>query len=138
MGFPMMGIWYEGWDRTDVNAVHRSNDGELVVLVDDFGSVNLLNAPCLIKYAPRRVYKGHCSHVEDVTFLKDDHRVVTAGGHDKAIIQYKVVNASNETGASIVLSTGADEGAHGERAGESILLPPKGQMRPAWTKVRFS
>ena len=55
MGFPVMGIWYEGWDRTDVNAVHRSNDGELVVLVDDFGSVNLLNAPCLIKYAPHKL-----------------------------------------------------------------------------------
>ena len=138
-----MGIWYEGWDRTDVNAVHRSNDGELIVLVDDFGGVNLLNAPCLIKYAPRRVYKGHCSHVEDVCFLKDDQRVVTAGGHDKAIIQYKVVGASNETGASMHLSgpsLGGDPegGSSGTRIGESILLPPKGQIRPAWTKVRYT
>ena len=150
LGFPVMGVWYEGWDRTDVNAVHRSNDGELVVLVDDFGSVNLLNAPCLIKHAPRRVYQGHCSHVEDVTFLKDDHRVVTAGGHDKAIIQYKVVSASSESGASMHLSAslsnnvgslgggGGGDAPSDTRVGESILLPPKGQIRPAWTRVRYA
>ena len=29
-------------------------------------------------------------------------------------------------------------GSSGTRIGESILLPPKGQIRPAWTKVPYT
>lgn len=54
LGFPVMGIWPDGSDGTDVNAVDRSKDGEFLVTSDDFGMVKLFNYPCVIDDAPHR------------------------------------------------------------------------------------
>lgn len=40
------GIWSEGADGTDINAVARSHDGKLLVSADDFGKVHLFSYPC--------------------------------------------------------------------------------------------
>lgn len=40
------GIWPEGADGTDINAVARSHDGKLLVSADDFGKVHLFSYPC--------------------------------------------------------------------------------------------
>jgi hypothetical protein len=57
-GWPVMGIWPEGTDGTDINAIARSHrcyqeagDTEAwrryIVSADDFGSVRLLHYPCI-------------------------------------------------------------------------------------------
>uniref|UniRef100_A0A452HNM9 EMAP like 2 n=1 Tax=Gopherus agassizii TaxID=38772 RepID=A0A452HNM9_9SAUR len=40
------GIWPEGTDGTDINAVCRSHDGKLLASADDFGKVHLFSYPC--------------------------------------------------------------------------------------------
>lgn len=40
------GVWPDGADGTDINAVCRSNDGSLLVSADDFGKVLLFSFPC--------------------------------------------------------------------------------------------
>ena len=40
------GIWSEGADGTDINAVARSHDGKLLASADDFGKVHLFSYPC--------------------------------------------------------------------------------------------
>lgn len=40
------GIWSEGADGTDINAVARSHNGKLLVSADDFGKVHLFSYPC--------------------------------------------------------------------------------------------
>jgi hypothetical protein len=115
LGFPVMGIWCDGWDRTDVNAVSRSDDGKLIAFGDDFGKIHLVNAPCLIKHAPRRCYRGHSSHVADISFLKDGHRVVSCGGRDKSVFQYRVVRVFEEGGE-------AERAAGGAGADSSLML----------------
>lgn len=40
------GIWPEGADGTDINAVDRSRDHKLVATADDFGRVNVFGWPC--------------------------------------------------------------------------------------------
>ena len=46
LGFGVFGIWPEGADGTDINAVARSHDGKLLVSADDFGKVHLFSYPC--------------------------------------------------------------------------------------------
>uniref|UniRef100_A0A8C3FLF6 EMAP like 2 n=1 Tax=Chrysemys picta bellii TaxID=8478 RepID=A0A8C3FLF6_CHRPI len=46
LGFGVFGIWPEGADGTDINAVCRSHDGKLLASADDFGKVHLFSYPC--------------------------------------------------------------------------------------------
>ncbi|KAF6077383.1 EMAP like 2 [Phyllostomus discolor] len=46
LGFGVFGIWSEGADGTDINAVARSHDGKLLASADDFGKVHLFSYPC--------------------------------------------------------------------------------------------
>ena len=51
--------------------------------------MKLFNYPCVYNDAPFREYRGHASHVMCVRFLADDRRVVTAGGHDRAVLVFR-------------------------------------------------
>ena len=111
LGFPVMGVWADGSDGTDINAVDRAHVGQpsyddvagtiarpegadglenagFVVTADDFGRVKLFNYPCVFNDAPYREYKGHASHVMCARFSCDDARVYTAGGADRAMMQF--------------------------------------------------
>ena len=120
LGFSVMGLWPDGSDGTDINAVDRSRGGQtyvedvkrpnatlkrrdapascsglegagFIVTADDFGKVKLFNYPCVFNDAPYREYKGHASHAMCIRFTADDGRVITAGGHDRAMMQFKTV-----------------------------------------------
>lgn len=41
--------------------------------------------------APSHVYGGHSSHVTNVTFLYDDSYVVSTGGKDMSVMQWRIV-----------------------------------------------
>ena len=69
--------------------------------------VHLANAPCIVRHAPRRSYRGHTSHVAGLTFLKDDHRLVSCGGRDKALFQFRVVPAPAQAGEPTLMREGA-------------------------------
>ena len=127
LGFPVMGIWPDGSDGTDINAVDRARVGQpfvekpetsgtkpsgalgssssrelvsfpegdagleragYVVTADDFGKIKLFNYPCVFNDAPYREYKGHASHAMCARFTCDDRRVITAGGRDRAMLQF--------------------------------------------------
>uniref|UniRef100_A0A4W5LB23 Uncharacterized protein n=1 Tax=Hucho hucho TaxID=62062 RepID=A0A4W5LB23_9TELE len=46
LGFQVFGLWPDGSDGTDINAVSRSNEKRLLVTGDDFGKVHLFSFPC--------------------------------------------------------------------------------------------
>ncbi|XP_008575985.1 PREDICTED: echinoderm microtubule-associated protein-like 2 [Galeopterus variegatus] len=91
LGFGVFGIWPEGADGTDINAVARSHDGKLLVSADDFGKVHLFSYPCCQPRALGHKYGGHSSHVTNVAFLWDDSIVLTTGGKDTSVLQWRVV-----------------------------------------------
>ncbi|KAL1499370.1 hypothetical protein AB1Y20_011577 [Prymnesium parvum] len=93
LGFPVMGIWPDDSDGTDVNAVHRSAGGGLVLTADDFGEVKLFNSPCVVEDAPFHVGTGHSSHVSCVRFLEGDFAAVSAGSKDRAVIVWQLEKA---------------------------------------------
>ena len=88
LGFDVMGIWQDGMDGTDYNAMHRSTNGKFCVGSTDDGLVRLFNYPAVIEKAPHHSFRGHSSHVQNVRFLGDDARVISAGGRDGSMLQW--------------------------------------------------
>ena len=97
LGWPVQGIWQAGQDGTDINAVDRSHsrDKPLLVTGDDSGKVSLFRYPCSNGNAVGRVSKGHSSHVTNVRFLHDDSNVISTGGGDRCVFQWKVIDVKN-------------------------------------------
>ncbi|XP_028994288.1 echinoderm microtubule-associated protein-like 1 isoform X8 [Betta splendens] len=91
LGFQVFGLWPDGSDGTDINAVYQSNDKRLLVTGDDFGKVHLFSYPCSQFRAPSHVYGGHSSHVTNVAFLYDDSYLVSTGGKDASVMQWRIV-----------------------------------------------
>ncbi|XP_055718516.1 echinoderm microtubule-associated protein-like 1 isoform X3 [Salvelinus fontinalis] len=91
LGFQVFGLWPDGSDGTDINAVSRSNEKQLLVTGDDFGKVCLFSYPCCHFRAPSHVYGGHSSHVTNVNFLFDDSCLVSTGGKDMSVMQWRIV-----------------------------------------------
>uniref|UniRef100_A0A665TWS9 EMAP like 2 n=1 Tax=Echeneis naucrates TaxID=173247 RepID=A0A665TWS9_ECHNA len=84
------GIWPDGADGTDINAVCRSHDGSLLASADDFGKVHLFSFPCSQPRAPSQECSGHSSHVTNIAFLHDDSHLISTGGKDTSILQWVV------------------------------------------------
>lgn len=55
---------------------------------DDFGKVSLFRYPCLTGATPS-VYSGHSSHVMNVRWSLGDQYLLSAGGNDKCILQWR-------------------------------------------------
>ncbi|XP_027003729.1 echinoderm microtubule-associated protein-like 2 isoform X2 [Tachysurus fulvidraco] len=91
LGFGVFGIWPDGADGTDINAVCRSNNRGVLASGDDFGKVRLFPYPCSQPRAPSHVYGGHSSHVTNVAFLHDDSHLLSTGGKDTSILQWALV-----------------------------------------------
>jgi microtubule-associated protein-like 6 len=97
LGWPVQGIWPPCADGTDVNGVDRSKNCKLVATSDDFGLVKLFKYPCFAKKGAKyQEGVGHASHVTCVRFNADDTKVITVGGNDKSVFQWRVTNPSEE------------------------------------------
>uniref|UniRef100_A0A8D3A590 EMAP like 3 n=1 Tax=Scophthalmus maximus TaxID=52904 RepID=A0A8D3A590_SCOMX len=91
LGFHVMGVWLEGSDGTDINALCRSHSERMVAVADDFCKVHLFQYPCPKPKAPSHKYEGHGSHVTNVCFTHSDSHLLSMGGKDTCILQWKVV-----------------------------------------------
>jgi len=89
-GWDVEGLYQEGWDGTDLNDASISPDGKYIASGDDFGCVRLHNYPAINPEANRR-YLGHSSFVVGIEFTRDDHKLITCGGNDMAIFQWRLV-----------------------------------------------
>lgn len=89
LGWPVLGIWPAGADGTDINAVDRSPSGSLLASADDFGKLKLFRYPCIIERSNFVQFSGHSSHVTNVRWGPSDEWLVTTGGNDKCVFQWK-------------------------------------------------
>uniref|UniRef100_A0A8B9T212 EML-like second beta-propeller domain-containing protein n=1 Tax=Anas platyrhynchos TaxID=8839 RepID=A0A8B9T212_ANAPL len=69
----------------------RSHHERLVAVADDFCKVHLFQYPCARPKAPSHVYGGHGSHVTNVRFTHDDGHLVSLGGKDTGVFQWRVL-----------------------------------------------
>lgn len=105
----VQGIWPKEADGTDINAVDRSHSQKLLATADDFGRVSVFNYPVTEKVCANRISqyryaddclcwqglptvqgRGHSSHVTNVRFNSDDSYLLTTGGNDKSLFQWRV------------------------------------------------
>uniref|UniRef100_A0A673XS09 EMAP like 3 n=1 Tax=Salmo trutta TaxID=8032 RepID=A0A673XS09_SALTR len=98
LGFHVMGVWLEGSDGTDINALCRSHSERLVAVADDFCKVHLFQYPCPKPKAPNHSYEGHGSHVTNVRFTHCDSHLLSMGGKDTCILQWEVKRAGTGDG----------------------------------------
>uniref|UniRef100_A0A8D3CTY1 EMAP like 4 n=1 Tax=Scophthalmus maximus TaxID=52904 RepID=A0A8D3CTY1_SCOMX len=94
LGYHVFGVWPEGSDGTDINALIRSHNRKVLALADDFCKVHLFSFPCSTPKAPSHKYSAHSSHVTNVSFLCDDRHLISTGGKDTSIMQWRLVEKS--------------------------------------------
>ncbi|KAM9315655.1 echinoderm microtubule-associated protein-like 4 [Gastrophryne carolinensis] len=91
LGFHVFGVWPEGSDGTDINALVRSHNRKVIALADDFCKVHLFQYPCSKPKAPSHKYSAHSSHVTNVSFTHNDSHLVSTGGKDMSIMQWRLI-----------------------------------------------
>merc|ERR1712087_902362 len=89
-GWDTQGLYQKGWDGTDLNDATLTSDGKLIASGDDYGCVRLHNYPA-VDPSVCLEYRGHAEFVVGVEFLRDDSQLITCGGNDMAIFQWKVI-----------------------------------------------
>ncbi|XP_041269505.1 echinoderm microtubule-associated protein-like 4 isoform X2 [Onychostruthus taczanowskii] len=107
LGFQVFGVWPEGSDGTDINALVRSHNRKVIAVADDFCKVHLFQYPCSKPKAPSHKYSAHSSHVTNVSFTHSDGHLISTGGKDMSIIQWKLVEKVTLPPNDIVLDIGA-------------------------------
>ena len=94
LGWPVQGLWPKHSEGTDLRTVDRSHFGSLIATGDGFGQLKLRRYPCINKTTAARVYKGHGQRINRVRFTPEDDYVVSVGGEDRSIFQWRVIPAS--------------------------------------------
>jgi WD40 repeat protein len=90
LGWPVQGIWPAFSDGTDINAVDRSHNRQCLATADDFGLVKIFRNPCVDKGSLSVQCRGHSSHVMNLRWLEGDKHLITVGGNDKCVFQWRV------------------------------------------------
>ncbi|TRY85645.1 hypothetical protein DNTS_008799 [Danionella cerebrum] len=88
-------VWPEGSDGTDINALIRSHSRKVIALADDFCKVHLFQYPCSRPKAPSHKYSAHSSHVTNVSFMHNDSHLISTGGKDTSIMQWRLVEKNS-------------------------------------------
>uniref|UniRef100_I3JIT7 EMAP like 4 n=1 Tax=Oreochromis niloticus TaxID=8128 RepID=I3JIT7_ORENI len=118
LGYHVFGVWPEGSDGTDINALIRSHNRKVIALADDFCKVHLFAYPCSTFKAPSHKYSAHSSHVTNVAFLYDDSHLISTGGKDTSIMQWRLVEKSSLSLNDSIISNSTP------RRVEPVFAPP--------------
>lgn len=89
IGWAVQGIWPPCASGDDINAVDRDKKGKIIATADDWGKVKLFKYPCPVEKSSFNRYVGHSSHVTCVRFSNSNGHLISTGGNDKAIFQWK-------------------------------------------------
>ena len=73
-----------------VLAADRSPDGSLLVSADSLGRVVLRRFPCVEPHHGFSVGVGHAGSVTNVCFSGDGQRVLSTGGADRTVFQWRL------------------------------------------------
>lgn len=87
-GWLVEGIFPSGTDGTHINGVDMTTDGQLIATGDDYGLVNVFRNPARLGHKPISL-RGHSEHVVRVQFLHNDAYLLSVGGYDQTLMQWK-------------------------------------------------
>ncbi|XP_061084049.1 echinoderm microtubule-associated protein-like 6 isoform X3 [Conger conger] len=89
IGPEVSGIWPKYTNISDINSVDANYNSAVLVTGDDFGLVKLFRFPCLKKGAKFKKYVGHSAHVTNVHWSHDFQWVLSTGGADHSVFQWR-------------------------------------------------
>ena len=69
----------------------RSLDRSTFAVANDFGLVEIFRNPNN-KASRSKAYKAHSEHVTNVKWTLDNQFVLSAGGYDQCIMQWRITN----------------------------------------------
>lgn len=142
LGFQVFGVWPEGSDGTDINALVRSHNRKVIAVADDFCKVHLFQYPCSKAKAPSHKYSAHSSHVTNVSFTHNDSHLISTGGKDMSIIQWKLVEKlslpQNEIVADTALTKGPISSIESIRQSDTPTPPPSQPLNETAEEGRLS
>ncbi|XP_060076352.1 echinoderm microtubule-associated protein-like 2 [Ylistrum balloti] len=85
------GLWWSKQaQENDVNCIDVNSSGNLVAMGDSNGYLSLFRYPCTKRGAFCHTYKSHTS-IQKVLFVYGKIFVVTIGGNDSCILQWRIV-----------------------------------------------
>jgi WD40 repeat protein len=90
-GWPVQGIFGNIIDYTHVNRVDRSLDRSTFAVANDYGLVELFRNPNT-KETRSKAYKAHSEHVTNVKWTYDNQFILSAGGYDQCIMQWRITS----------------------------------------------
>jgi len=88
-GWPVQGIFGHLKDYSHVNRVDRSQDGNTFAIGNDWGLVEVIRNPNDMRCYSKG-NKAHSSHVTNVKWTYDSAFLLSAGGYDQCIMQWKI------------------------------------------------
>ncbi|KAK9703689.1 Echinoderm microtubule-associated protein-like 5 [Basidiobolus ranarum] len=91
IGWPTLGIQETWMNGRDIYAVSRSPRMNLLVSGNTRSKVNLHIYPAHKGNTPAKTYRGHSSYVTNVAFSCNGEHVISTGGMDGCILQWKIV-----------------------------------------------
>lgn len=131
-GWPVQGIWDTATtDPKDLGppSLCRSHDGTTLA-VGDHRRLRLLRYPCL-KGAAARVTPAHATCVLGLAFLRSDARLVSVGGADLCVFQWRHTPAAEPTPSYVPASSLSNSTAAALRGPQAhgptqSITPPAG------------
>ncbi|CAL8295460.1 unnamed protein product, partial [Arctogadus glacialis] len=91
LGPEVNGIWPKYSEINDINSVDANFSNQVLVTADDYGMVKLLRYPCVRKGAKFKKYLGHSAHITNARWSHDYQWVITIGGADHSVFQWRFV-----------------------------------------------
>jgi WD40 repeat protein len=140
LGWPIQGIWEPLMDGSDINAVDRSHAGNLVAFGDDFSKVQVHRYPTLSPDTSTKItLNGHSSHVTAVKWTVGDECLISTGGDDKCIFQWRHSIVGNSFAAAA--HTDDSETEDGEtdeiKVGDPTGGDESGAVKPWLGAIRY-
>jgi len=90
LGWDVCGVWPMFTDGANINSVEKSHDSSLLVSADDKGRVNLFKYPAVSRSSQPKSQTAHSSHVTAARFSADDTSLLSVGGNDMCVMQWKL------------------------------------------------
>jgi len=89
LGWNVEFIYPEGCDGTHINSVDMCHDLNLIACGDDYGLVNIYRNPVRSREHQARSFRAHSEHVTAVRFSSEGDHIVSVGGMDRTVIQWR-------------------------------------------------
>ncbi|RXM95556.1 Echinoderm microtubule-associated protein-like 5 [Acipenser ruthenus] len=109
LGPEVNGIWPKYSDINDINSVDANFNNQVLVTADDYGLVKLFRYPCLKKGAKFKKYLGHSAHITNARWSHDYQWVITIGGADHSVFQWKFIPERKSKDALHIAPQGGKE-----------------------------